>query len=92
MISVKNVSKDYGACRALHGISFEVKKGEVLALLGPNGAGKTTMMRILTGFFPPTEGKVTIAGIDLAKEPQKAKRKIGYLPERVSLYPDLQVS
>lgn len=91
MISVQDVSKDYGPRRALHQISFEVKKGEVLGLLGPNGAGKTTMMRILTGFFPPSEGKITLAGVDLAKEPKKLKRRIGYLPERVSLYPDLRV-
>lgn len=91
MISVENVSKNYGDARALHSVSFEVKKGEVLGLLGPNGAGKTTLMRILTGFFPPTEGRVTVGGIDMAKEPKKAKRKIGYLPERISLYPDYRV-
>ncbi len=91
MISVQNVSKTYGSHRALHEVSFEVQKGEVLGLLGPNGAGKTTMMRILTGFFPPSEGKVTLDGVDLIKEPKKLKRRIGYLPERVSLYPDLRV-
>lgn len=91
MISVVNVSKDYGPFRALHGISFEVKRGEVLGLLGPNGAGKTTALRILTGFFPPTEGKVTLDGVNLFKDPTKLKRRIGYLPESVSLYGDLRV-
>ena len=91
MISVQNVSKDYGPRRALHDVSFEVKKGEVLGLLGPNGAGKTTMMRILTGFFPPTEGRVTLNGIDLSKEPNSLKRRIGYLPEHLAPYPDFRV-
>ena len=91
MISVQNVSKDFGDRRVLHQISFEVKRGEVLGLLGPNGAGKTTLLRILTGFFPPTEGKVTLDGTNLAEHPKKLKRRIGYLPERVSLYPDFRV-
>lgn len=91
MISVQQVSKNYGTRRALHGISFEVKRGEVLGLLGPNGAGKTTLMRILTGFFPPTEGRVAVDGVDLSREPKRLKRRIGYLPERLSLYPDLRV-
>ncbi len=91
MVSVQNVSKDYGRRRALHEISFEVLKGEILGLLGPNGAGKTTLLRILTGFFPPTFGRVTLGDIDLAKQPKKLKRRIGYLPERVAIYPDLRV-
>lgn len=91
MISVENVSKDYGRQRALYNISFEVKRGEVLGLLGPNGAGKTTMIRILTGFFPPTEGKVRLDGKDFSKSPARIKSRIGYLPETVSLYPDFRV-
>jgi ABC-2 type transport system ATP-binding protein len=91
VISVQNVSKDYGSHRVLHQVSFDVKKGEVLGLLGPNGAGKTTMMRILTGFFRPTEGRVFLDGFDLSKDPKRLKRRIGYLPERVTLYPDLRV-
>ena len=91
MISVQQVSKDYGTRRVLDRLSFEVAKGEILGFLGPNGAGKTTAMRILTGFFPPTEGKVLIDGIELAKEPKRLKRRIGYLPERIFLYPDLRV-
>ena len=91
MIAVENVSKDFGPRRALHQISFEVKPGEILGLLGPNGAGKTTLMRILTGYFPPTEGKVTLNGVNLLKDPKRLKRRIGYLPERISIYPDLRV-
>ncbi len=91
MISVQNVSKDFGPKRVLHQISFEMKRGEILGLLGPNGAGKTTLIRILTGFFPPSEGNVKLEGIELTQNPKKMKRRIGYLPERVSLYPDMRV-
>lgn len=91
MISVQNVCKDFGPKRVLHRISFEMKRGEILGLLGPNGAGKTTLIRILTGFFPPSEGKVQLGGIELTQNPKKMKRRLGYLPERVSLYPDMRV-
>lgn len=91
MISVQNVSKDFGRRRVLHNVSFGVLRGEVVGLLGPNGSGKTTVMRILTGFFPPTEGKALVDGVDLAQEPKRLKRKIGYLPERLSIYPDFRV-
>lgn len=91
MISVQNISKDYGSFRALHNLSFEVGAGEVLGLLGPNGAGKTTILRILTGFFPPTEGKVSLNGVLMSDDPVAVKRRIGYLPEQVSLYRDLRV-
>ncbi len=91
MITVQSVSKSFGSRKALDQISFEIKQGEILGLLGPNGAGKTTLMRILTGFFPPSEGKVLLDGKDLAESPKKLKKKIGYLPERISLYPDLRV-
>ena len=91
MISVQGVSKNFGPHPALRQISFEIKQGEILGLLGPNGAGKTTLLRILTGFFPPTKGKVFVDGDDLFKNPKNLKRRIGYLPERISLYPDLRV-
>lgn len=91
MISFQNVSKDFGSLRVLNHLSFEIQKGEIVGLLGPNGAGKTTAMRILAGFFPPTKGKVTVAGLDVTREPVPVKRRIGYLPERVSLYPDFRV-
>lgn len=85
------MSKEFGPRRVLDKISFEITKGEVLGLLGPNGAGKTTLLRILTGFFPPTEGKILVDGLDLRRESKKVKRKMGYLPERLSIYPDLRV-
>lgn len=92
LIRFENVSKRYGAFCALRDVSFEVKEGEILGLLGPNGAGKTTIMRILSGFFPPTSGRVSVAGIEMSRHPHRAKRAIGYLPETVSLYPDMKVT
>ncbi len=89
-VRVENLCKDFGKFRAIDQVSFELRQGEVLGFLGPNGAGKTTTMRILTGFFPPSEGRVFVGGSDLFKDPRKAKKKIGYLPESVSLYPDMR--
>ena len=91
MIEVHNVTKYYGQVRALDHISFAVKKGEIVGLLGPNGSGKTTIMRILTGFFPPTEGKVLVAGLDVETSSLEVRRRLGYLPENVVLYPDMTV-
>ena len=91
MIEVENLSKRYGPTLAVSGVSFNVQKGEVLGFLGPNGAGKTTTMRVITGFLPPTEGRVRVAGYDVAEEPLEAKRRTGYLPETPPLYPDMTV-
>ena len=91
MIEVHNVTKYYGQVCALDHVSFNVKKGEIVGLLGPNGSGKTTLMRILTGFFPPTEGKVLVAGLDVETSSLEARRRLGYLPENVVLYPDMSV-
>ncbi len=91
MITVHNITKYYGQVRALDQVSFDVQKGEIVGLLGPNGSGKTTLMRILTGFFPPTEGKVIVAGLDVETHPLEARRRVGYLPESVVLYPDMTV-
>ncbi len=88
---MEDVSKDFGGKRVLNGISFELRRGEILGFLGPNGAGKTTTMRILTGFFPPSHGRVLIQDEDLFKKPKKLKRRIGYLPESVQLYGDMRV-
>ena len=92
MIEVENLSKRYGPTLAVSSVSFNVQKGEVLGFLGPNGAGKTTTMRVITGFFPPTEGKVRVAGYDVMEEPLEAKRRTGYLPETPPLYPDMTVA
>jgi ABC-2 type transport system ATP-binding protein len=73
-------------------VSFGVGHGEIAALLGPNGSGKSTVMRILTGYFSPTAGRATVGGVDVGREAVWARRRVGYLPEQVALYPDLTVS
>ncbi|MBW7867167.1 MAG: gliding motility-associated ABC transporter ATP-binding subunit GldA [Brumimicrobium sp.] len=90
-ISVKHLTKIYGEQVAVNNISFEAKKGEILGFLGPNGAGKSTTMKIITGFIPATEGEVEVCGIDIKKEPLKARDKIGYLPEHNPIYLDMYV-
>ncbi|MCO5269774.1 MAG: gliding motility-associated ABC transporter ATP-binding subunit GldA [Brumimicrobium sp.] len=90
-ISVKYLTKIYGEQVAVNNISFEAKKGEILGFLGPNGAGKSTTMKIITGFIPATEGDVEVCGIDIKKEPLKARDKIGYLPEHNPIYLDMYV-
>ncbi len=89
MIQVENLTKFFGQRKAVDGLTFEVREGEILGLLGPNGAGKTTTMRILTGFLSPSEGHVRIDGIDVSKEPRKVRSLLGYLPEEVPLYRDM---
>ena len=91
MIEVQHVTKRYGSVTAVDDVSFQVERGEILGFLGPNGAGKTTMMRILTGYVPPTEGKAIVAGFDLFEQPIEAKRRTGYLPETPPLYPEMTV-
>jgi ABC-2 type transport system ATP-binding protein len=91
MIEVEHLTKCYGAIRAVDDVSFAVGRGEVLALLGPNGSGKSTLMRCLIGFFSPTSGRVRVGGVDVAERPVVARRQIGYLPEQVTLYPELSV-
>src|ERR1051326_5371413 len=91
MIKIENLVKTFGAKRAVDGISFEVARGEVLGFLGPNGAGKSTTMRMITGFMPPTAGRVTIGGHDVVESPLEAKRLVGYLPENAAAYPDMTV-
>lgn len=92
MLEVKNVCKNFGDIQAVRGISFEVKKGEVLGFLGPNGAGKTTTMRMITGFLPPTSGTAIICGHDITTDPVAAKKQIGYLPENAPAYDSMTVS
>jgi len=86
MIEVKNLKKRFGDFEAVKGISFSVKKGEVLGFLGPNGAGKSTTMRMITGFLPPSSGTAVICGHDIASDPVAAKKCIGYLPESAPSY------
>ena len=91
MIKVQALTKAFGSKRAVDGISFSVERGEVLGFLGPNGAGKSTTMRMLTGFFPPTSGSVTVGGFDIVENPIPAKKLIGYLPENAPAYTDMTV-
>jgi len=91
MIKVENLVKAFGPKLAVNGVSFTVERGEVLGFLGPNGAGKTTTMRMVTGFIPPTAGRVVIGGFDMIENPIPAKRLIGYLPENAPAYTDMTV-
>jgi ABC-2 type transport system ATP-binding protein len=91
MIDVEGLTKYYGARRAIQNITFQANKGEILGFLGPNGAGKTTTMRILTGYMPPTLGTARVAGYDVIKDSLEVRRRVGYLPETVPLYPDMTV-
>jgi ABC-2 type transport system ATP-binding protein len=91
MIEVKSLTKRFGTQLAVDDISFTAKKGEILGFLGPNGAGKSTTMRMITGFFPPTDGTVVIGGSDIQAQSIAARKKIGYLPENAPVYPDMEV-
>ncbi|HKV10748.1 MAG TPA: ATP-binding cassette domain-containing protein [Thermoanaerobaculia bacterium] len=91
MIEAQNLSRRYGDFTAVDGISFSVGEGEIVGMLGPNGAGKTTTIRMITGFLPPTGGRVTVAGKDLVDAPREARRELGYLPENVALYTEMRV-
>jgi len=91
MIKVENLKKFFGTKRAVDGVSFTVERGEVLGFLGPNGAGKSTTMRMITGFIPPSEGRVSVGGHDVVEDPLPAKRLIGYLPENAPAYTDMTV-
>jgi ABC-2 type transport system ATP-binding protein len=91
LIEVKNLTKKYGSHVAVDNLSFSVEKGMIYGFLGPNGAGKSTTMNIMTGYIAATEGTVTINGYDILKEPEKAKKCIGYLPELPPLYQDMTV-
>jgi ABC-2 type transport system ATP-binding protein len=91
MIRVEGLTKDYGPRRAISDLTFDAQKGEILGFLGPNGAGKTTTMRILCGYMPPTAGKAEVAGFDVLEQSLEVRRRVGYLPETVPLYPDMTV-
>src|SRR5258706_1820395 len=91
MIKVENLVKAFGAKLAVNDVSFTVERGEVLGFLGPNGAGKSTTMRMVTGFIPPTSGRITVGGHDIVDQPLAAKRLFGYLPENAPGYADMSV-
>jgi ABC-2 type transport system ATP-binding protein len=89
MIEAKGLSKFYGPFVAVQDISFSIPQGQIVALLGPNGAGKTTVMRLLTGYLAPSEGRASIADLDVHTERTEASKRLGYLPENGPLYPDM---
>ena len=91
VISVQNLTKQFGDFTAVNKITFDVKRGEIFGFLGANGAGKTTAMRMLCGLSIPTSGKGTVAGYDVMRESENIKRRIGYMSQRFSLYNDLTV-
>ena len=91
MIELEHVTKLYGSIPALRDVSLHVPKGQTVGLLGRNGAGKTTALNLMTGYFPPTEGKVRIGGKDMLADPRACKRMIGYLPEKPPLYDEMTV-
>ncbi len=91
MIEVRNLTKRYGRHTAVDGLSFSIDKGKIYGFLGPNGAGKSTTMNIITGYLAATEGTVVIDGADILKEPEKAKKSVGYLPEMPPVYMDMTV-
>ena len=91
MIQVDNLTKYYGDVAAIRDVSFSVDKGEILAFLGPNGAGKTTTMRILTAYMPPSAGSAQVAGYDVFNDSLEVRRRVGYMPETVPLYPEMTV-
>jgi len=92
MIKVSGLTKDYGSRRAIHNLNFDCQQGEIVGFLGPNGAGKTTTMRILTGYMPPSDGEVVVAGYDVVEESLEVRKRVGYLPESVPLYYDMAVA
>ena len=91
MIEARHLTKRYAGRTAVDHISFEVGKGEIVGFLGPNGAGKSTTLRMLTCFLSATEGTATVAGYDIYEDSLEVRRRIGYMPENVPLYPDMRV-
>ena len=91
MIDVKGLVKTYGSKRAVDGVSFSVKRGDILGFLGPNGAGKSTTMKMITGYLRPDSGTARVDGVDVAQDPVAVKRKLGYLPESAPAYGEMTV-
>ncbi|MFL3656932.1 MAG: ATP-binding cassette domain-containing protein, partial [Opitutales bacterium] len=91
MVLVDKLVKDYGDLRAVDGVSFEVRKGDILGFLGPNGAGKSTTMKMITGYLSPTSGTASVDGYDVQTHPLEVKSRVGYLPESSPAYPEMTV-
>ena len=89
MIELKNLTKKFGEIVAVNRLNLSVSEGEIFGFIGPNGAGKTTTLRMMSGILAPTEGSIMIDGIDMARQPEKAKQRMGYIPDRPFLYEKL---
>ena len=92
MLVVENLVKKYGKFKAVDGLSLEIGEGHIYGFVGANGAGKTTTMKIIAGLLKPTEGRVTVDGADITRDPKGVKRKIGYMPDFFGVYDDLKVT
>ena len=91
IVEVHNLEKHFGAFKAVAGVSFAVRRGEIFGFLGPNGAGKSTTIRMLCGLLTPTAGTGRVAGFDIVRETEKIKTRIGYMSQKFSLYDELTV-
>ncbi|MCH9649582.1 MAG: ABC transporter ATP-binding protein [Deltaproteobacteria bacterium] len=91
LVEVRDLTKHYGSIKAVDGVSFSVRRGDVLGFLGPNGAGKTTAMKMITGFLEPDNGQIQVAGFDVATEGLESRRRVGYLPENAPAYGEMTV-
>ena len=91
MIRIESVTRNYGKVTAVNAVSVEIGRGEIVGLLGHNGAGKTTLMKMLTGYLEPSEGSISVGGVDVVADRQAVQRQIGYLPESAPLYPEMLV-
>jgi len=91
MIEIEHLTKCYGGFRAVRDVSLSIPKGQVVGLLGPNGAGKTTIIRVMTGYLPPTQGRATVEGFDSVTQSYEVRRRLGYLPESNPLYGEMRV-
>lgn len=91
ILTADRLTKSYGAVKAVDGVSFAVRRGEIFGLIGPDGAGKTTLFRLLTTLLRPDSGRAVVAGFDVERQYKEIRRRVGYMPGRFSLYPDLTV-
>lgn len=91
MIKIENLVKDYGSVKALQGVSVDIQKGETFAVVGPNGAGKTSLLNTIVGLIHPSSGRIIVDNIEVSRNPKEIKKRIGYLPQRISFHENLSV-
>lgn len=92
MVEFEQVSRYFGPVRAVEDVSFRLQAGQVIGLVGPNGAGKTTTIRMMTGYLPPSRGRIRIDGKPMEDHPEAMRRRMGYMPEHTPLYPEMRVT